>query len=411
VSKPRSVRELRLPLDLSPALWEGSFNGRECSLHQLAPYVGKLKTGMVKAIIAAYTVPGDLVADPFCGSGVVPLEALLMGRRAAANDLSAYAFAVTRGKLAAPATLDAALGQARAALDFAAAHGPIGQEVPEWVRAFFHPRTLDETLAVLRACDKLDLPFIRACMLGILHHVRPGFLSYPASHLTPYLRLQKYPPAEYPEMYAYRSVAPRLLAKVERAYRRPPERAWAACDWHLACANSMALPWEDEWVDAIVSSPPYFGALDYARDNRLRLWFLGVPDWRQLDRALTANDRVYLPQMRACLAEMHRILKPGAPCILVLGDVTRNGHTRNTAEIVAELAEESESGGFDLEQIIEDTIPDDRRSRRATRTTIVEKIVVLRRRPTSKSTLRYASTDHALTRRPCQDWESVSSAV
>ncbi len=216
-------------------------------------------------------------------------------------------------------------------------------------------------------------------MLGILHHVRPGFLSYPASHLTPYLRVQKYPPTEFPEMYAYRPVAPRLLAKVERAYRRPPERAWGASDWELSCVNSMALPWGDSSVDAIVSSPPYFGALDYARDNRLRLWFLGVPDWRELDRTLTASDKVYLPQMRACLSEMRRVLKPEAPCVLVLGDVTRNGMTRNTAEIVAELAQERECGGFCLERIVEDTIPDDRRSRRATRTTIVEKIVVLRR--------------------------------
>ncbi len=104
MSKVPSVSELRLPFDLTPDLWQGSFNGRECSLHQLAPYVGKLKTGMVKAIISTYTAPGDLIADPFCGSGVVPLEALLMGRRTAANDLSRYAFAITEGKLAAPAT-------------------------------------------------------------------------------------------------------------------------------------------------------------------------------------------------------------------------------------------------------------------------------------------------------------------
>ena len=32
---------------IDSSLWHGSFNGRESSLHQLSPYVGKLKSGMV----------------------------------------------------------------------------------------------------------------------------------------------------------------------------------------------------------------------------------------------------------------------------------------------------------------------------------------------------------------------------
>ena len=62
-------------------------------------------------------------------------------------------------------------------------------------------------------------------------------------------------------------------------------------------------------IDAIISSPPYFGALDYARDNRLRLWFLGVPDWKGLDRSLTANNQVYITQMKQCLRQMDSVLK------------------------------------------------------------------------------------------------------
>jgi hypothetical protein len=51
--------------------------------------------------------------------------------------------------------------------------------------------------------------------LGILHHVRPGFLSYPSSHLVPYLRKMKYPPEQFADMYAYRDVRSRLIAKVK----------------------------------------------------------------------------------------------------------------------------------------------------------------------------------------------------
>jgi DNA modification methylase len=133
-------------------------------------------------------------------------------------------------------------------------------------------------------------------------------------------------------------------------------------------------------VDAVISSPPYFGALDYARDNRLRLWFLGCKDWRELDASLTANRKVYLPQMRVCLQEIFRVLKPEGYCVLVLGDVDRNGKIRRTAEILADLAVDATAGGFVVETIYDDRIPDKRRSRRKTRTTKFERILVMQKK-------------------------------
>jgi hypothetical protein len=251
---------------------------------------------------------------------------------------------------------------------------------PEWVREFFHPDTLREVLAAFQILREKEQYFLTACLLGILHHVRPGFLSYPASHLVPYLRGAMYPPDIFPSMYAYRDLESRLLAKVHRAYRRPmlpPD--WDQRRYRVWKTNSMNLPIQDETVDAIVSSPPYFGALDYARDNRLRLWFLGSHDWKQLDASLTANSNVYIPQMSICLKEMARVLKRESYCVLVLGDVERDSHTRRTAEILGDLAVEVSGGGFVLDTIYDDRIPDERRSRRRTRTTKFERILILQK--------------------------------
>jgi len=377
----QETREAVLPFGLVPSLWEGSFNGVECSLHQLAPYVGKLKTGMVTAILDEFTEPGDVVLDPFGGSGVVPLQALLQGRKAISNDLSDYAYALTLGKLSAPSSLEVALEQAEQVIKLVRRKKSkySTAKVPDWVSDFFHPETLVETCIAFEACRKLKLHFIQACLLGILHHVRPGFLSYPASHLTPYLREKMYPRDQYPEMYEYRELALRLVAKVRRAYRRPPYAKWAASDFRVDKVNSMSMPYMPCSVDAIVSSPPYFGALDYARDNRLRLWFLGVSDWRELDKSLTANQKVYIPQMQRCLVEMCRVLKLGGHCILVLGDVDRNGKMQQTAELIAEEAAVCTQNRFETLRIVVDEIPDDRRSRRRTATTKYEKILVMRK--------------------------------
>jgi SAM-dependent methyltransferase len=374
--------EARAITQLDARLWHGSFNGRESTLQQLSPYVGKMKSGMARVLIDLYSRPGDTVFDPFSGSGVVPLEAALAGRRAWANDLSPYAYALTRGKLETPGNqivpiqrveaLAKVVKDRAASIDLAS--------VPEWVREFYHPNTLREILVAFDYLHEQEDYFLAACLLGILHHVRPGFLSYPASHLVPYLRKAKYPPDQFPKMYAYRDLHSRLLAKVKRAYRRamlPVD--WEQRQYQVWQTNSMNLPIDNEMVDAIISSPPYFGALDYARDNRLRLWFLGCEDWKELDASLTANSKVYLPQMSACLKEMGRVLKPGGYCVLVLGDVERDGETRQTAEILANLAAEVTQNRLVVDTIYDDRIPDERRSRRRTRTTEFERILVMRK--------------------------------
>ncbi len=366
--------------ELDARLWRGSFNSRESKLQQLSPYVGKMKSGMAKVLIKLYSEPGDTVLDPFSGSGVVPLEAALAGRHAWANDLSPYAYVLTRGKLEAPGSEKVAIQRARELIDAVEQDAPSVDlsTVPEWIHEFFHPDTLREVVVAFRKLLQREDFFLTSCLLGILHHVRPGFLSYPASHLVPYLRKNKYPPDEFPRMYVYRDLRSRLLAKVKRAYSRHLlPVGWEQRHYQVWQVNSMDLPIEDQAVDAIISSPPYFGALDYARDNRLRLWFLGCKDWKELDASLTATKKVYLPQMSVCLQELHRVLKPGGHCVLVLGDVDRDGKTRRTAEILADLAMEVTQNQFVVDTIYDDHIPDERRSRRKTRTTKFERILVM----------------------------------
>src|SRR5713101_8926991 len=103
-----SSAETALRCMQAQGLWNGSFNGRESSLQQLAPFVGKLKTGIVHGLIKHFSHPGDWICDPFSGCGVVPFESVLLGRKAKANDLSPYAVCVTRGKLSAPLTVEQA---------------------------------------------------------------------------------------------------------------------------------------------------------------------------------------------------------------------------------------------------------------------------------------------------------------
>jgi DNA methylase len=358
--------------------WTGSTLKSESTLHQLSPYIGKIKSSMAASLIAQFTHEGDLVYDPFSGSGTVVLEAWLARRRVIANDLSPYAALLSKAKLYPYASTKKVFADIESAANEVRRTGnQIDlRSVPKWVREFFHPETLRETLAWVAVLKNRRKDFLLSCLLGILHHQRPGFLSYPSSHTVPYLRLKNFPRYRFPKLYAYRSVRDRLEAKVKRALKRTP-----ALDFSLSrrgYSKDAASFTPSEPVDAIITSPPYMRQLDYGRDNRLRLWFLGETDWKTLDKTISPTEADFMALMRRCLAHWHGILKPNGWCVLILGDRVSRTYKMPLADAITEIALK-EAGGFSLQHKYTDFIPDIRRVRRNCRGSLSETILALKK--------------------------------
>ncbi len=346
----------------APSYWADSCTHEECTLHQLSPYIGKLKSVIAKDLILNFSEPNELVVDMFCGSGTVPLEAARLGRRVFASDNSIYAVTLTKAKLNAPACVDAAHVRLEKVQRRANSLPPPDlRRIPRWVRAFFHPRTLKEALRLTQVLRLERRYFLLASMLGILHHQRPGFLSYPSSHLVPYLRSEKFPESDFPELYEYRPVAPRLAAKVERALKRTPDGPLSGLieGVRRSSANFVNLP---DNIDCVISSPPYMNALDYRRDNRLRLWFLGEKFGERADRTFEAISE-FRKLMDKLARQLERKVRKGGYCIFVVGEQTYRGGRRYPSEVLARSFL-THSSTFRLCDVISDTIPDIRRSRK-----------------------------------------------
>jgi hypothetical protein len=92
--------------------------------HYLQQYFTKRAWNIAQHLIAAFTQGGDWVLDPFCGAGVVPVEALVLRRRALACDINPWAVFITRMAVLAPVDLghvkalfEEVIGRVRARLE------------------------------------------------------------------------------------------------------------------------------------------------------------------------------------------------------------------------------------------------------------------------------------------------------
>jgi DNA modification methylase len=372
------VQENFNPSMISPTLWKKIGLTKENPLHQLSPYIGKMKSTMARELIQACSKPNDLILDPFVGSGIVALESLMAGRNIISCDINPYAVALTRAKITAPLTFNEAINN----LEFCLKQSrsieckiDLG-EVPKWVQNFFHPKTLVEALALMKILKAENQYFLIGCLLGILHHQRPGFLSYPASHAIPYLRSKKFPRESFPEMYSYRDVKSRIIRKIYRVYAgtyQPIDRKLERKCFELSATE---LNLSDECVDAVVTSPPYMNTLDYVRDNRLRLWFIdeNIPQ----DTGNPKNLKEFEVLMYQCFKNIQNAIRPNGLCVIVTGEVKNGATCVNTSEAIIRAAEKLDN--FTCETIIEDDIPAIRRVRRDAKRVKKEWIVVLRKR-------------------------------
>src|SRR4030042_6906820 len=60
------------------------------------PYFTRRPANVVRTYIETYSQLGDTVLDPFGGTGVTAIEAMLLGRRAIHNDLNPFANFIAR---------------------------------------------------------------------------------------------------------------------------------------------------------------------------------------------------------------------------------------------------------------------------------------------------------------------------
>ena len=316
------------------------------NFHSIAPYIGRIKPAFAHWLIKTTTHLDDVVLDPFCGIGTVPLEADLLGRHAIGFDLNDYAVTITNAKFD-RRTLEnnltwldnIKLKPKKVKLSL----------ISDYIKQFYHPKTLQEIISLRDAIIRDKRDFLLGCLIGIIHGHRPQYLSAWTGYIIPFSSRSK------PE---YREVIPRMKMKTKRMYKTGISKSNHKM---IKKRNSAKTRLKNNSVDVVISSPPYYDTIDYVTSNRLRLAFLDIHDdsATKLKKKLIQQNRTYLKEMEVVGMEMHRILKPNSLCVFVLGDVHKPKSTINTASEISKLYSRL---GFKTCAIIDDEIPLARRT-------------------------------------------------
>jgi hypothetical protein len=304
------------------------------ALHEIS-YRACFKPQLPRFFIERLTVPGDFVYDPFMGRGTTPLEAALLGRVPLGNDANPLSIVMTRPRLFPPTLAQAENRLKEIALDTPA-------DLPEDLLAFFHPETLKDISSLknyflsrqrANALDSID-DWIAMVSLNRLTGHSNGFFSVytlPPNQAVS-SKSQRKINERRDQTPPKRDVVRIILKKTRQLLGDLNSQTRAT----LACASSGALLLTNpahqtpqipsNSVALVVTSPPFLNVVQYATDNWLRCWFLGI-DSKAVK--LTVPDKLesWRVAMTEVFRELFRVLKPGGHVAFEVGEVHR-GKTR-----------------------------------------------------------------------------------
>jgi hypothetical protein len=407
-----AVRTRRLEL---PAWSRASAEDR--LTHYLFRYPAKFHPPVVRQLIADYTAVGDLVYDPFNGSGTLLVEALVSSRNALGSDVDPLAVFVSKVKTkpVRESVLRADLAKVAVAL---APHRRSGADYerlqfvdvsPEelvedvsgrWVppipniEHWFRRYVIADLARILTELEGAQISsssrqFFRLVFASIIRTTSNAD-PIPVSGLevTSHMKRldaegRRIDPFELFERAAARAIV--AIASMNEAASGGVRAATVLAD---ATRLPSAIRRRD--IAAVITSPPYHGAVDYYRRHQLEMFWLGlVADQRQrlellqqyigrtkvaarhplvrADVELPDTEAALEAQMRAvdasradafrhyCVAmgrvfgQLGKTLRPHAPAMFVVGHSVWRDTALNISDLFAELSRPY----FKLEEVLD----------------------------------------------------------
>lgn len=346
--------------------WDFSGNYSESAFSGIHFHPGRFASQLPAALIGLFSKPGDLVLDPFVGSGTTPVEAQRLGRRSIGIDLNPIACLAAHASTltASAARINAVLTEIKKE---ATSH--LGKQIPTDLGPAIKP-IVPATVQVDKwyskaASEQLGLLWgllqaykgrkrllahvaFSAILLPVCREVRHW--GYVCDNSTPKSNHEGDVLEEFCRVldqlsHAYLDRDKELVARLGGL--RKVEKAKIICEDAKAALEDVPR----ESVNLVLTSPPYFGVSDYVKAQRLSMeWFgaaieplrlreIGARSKRH--RALAAKH--YVAELAETFRGVRRCLCDGGYCIVIMGESSKR------ERVLPQIRKSLQDCGFTLE--------------------------------------------------------------
>lgn len=315
----------------------------ENSVHSLHWFPGNFIPQIPSFLIQCLSEPGQIIADPFCGSGTTAAEAITLGRAAYALDANKVSVLISNAKcaLACRTGIDQVLHSVAEVVAW-----PLESHLSRSLRhdegtdieldAWYHPDTLSQLRVIWRTIQQPEFVAARP----VLQMLFSDTLFACASNASPGASRPGRKRRRHhwgwiadnvrPSALNWRDARSSFLLRIERALDVCAAGGVlnsAECQPLVCYGNATTLPWADDAIDIVVTSPPYLSMIDYARANRLTyLWFnwslaadKEIEIGARYRRARKSEFGDYLDSIQLAVSEIVRVLRRGGYCAIVIG--------------------------------------------------------------------------------------------
>ena len=315
-----------IDLDLSWSEAELPERERTKHVHRLHPYLGKFIPQLVEALLVRYVRIGGRVLDPFAGSGTTLVQSLESGRDAVGVDIAAFNCLLMGVKTRRYDlfTLESELRDVVRRLEALEARAEPTGYASEW----YAPRAASELLAfrdLIPAYEHGDvLRVILARAARSARRTTHFDLDFPrVPQLEPYWchkHKRVCRPVARADHFLRRYTLDTLVRIKE--FARVRSRGREASVLH---GDAREIEYAGRF-DAVVTSPPYPGLIDYHEQHRYAYELLALDDRRDVELGAAARGTSaaalaeYVAGVATVLAHARRSLRARSPVVIVVND-------------------------------------------------------------------------------------------
>ena len=305
-----------IDLELSWSEQELPERERTKHVHRLHPYLGKFVPQLAEVFLRRYARPGQLVWDPFAGSGTTLVEANAFGARAAGCDVSAFNCLLTRVKTAPyePAALLADVVRL-----WAPRKASEKLRASPYLKRWFAARSVEELLAFRERIAGTAYPELWRVVLSrsarSARLARHDDLDFPAEPVRIEYFCHKHRRVCRPVGEAEKFLQRYVRDAVQRVQEFADVRSNGAVTVLHGDARELDPPGP---VDLVLTSPPYPGLIDYHEQHAYAYELLGL-ERRDADE-IGRGVKGYCEDIAAVLTRARRALRRGGKIVIVVND-------------------------------------------------------------------------------------------